>query len=112
VKFAFLLRHLKKCNKSYQASTNRLFDSLQSSEDFVVHVIFPFVWGYDRRMKSNPKTVDPYTTFQNALRQVLSVSKQELNRRIAADNASRACKPKRGPKPSSSASGHASDDKG
>ncbi len=67
---------------------------------------------YHRRMKSNPKTGDEYTNFQNALRQVLSVSKQELNRRIAADNASRAGKPKRGPKPHSSASGHASGDKG
>lgn len=62
-------------------------------------------------MKSNPKSTDEYTTFQNALRQVLSVSKTELNRRIAADNASRAGKPKRGPKPHSSASDHASDDK-
>ena len=50
-------------------------------------------------MKSNPKPTDGYTNFQNGLRQVLSVSKEELNRRIAADNASRADKPKRGPKP-------------
>ena len=44
-------------------------------------------------MKSNPKPADEYTNFQNGLRQVLSVSKEELNRRIAADNASRADKP-------------------
>ena len=57
-------------------------------------------------MKSNPKTADEYTNFQNALRRVLQVSKEELNQRIAEDKASRAHLPKRGPKPHS-ASGHA-----
>jgi hypothetical protein len=61
-------------------------------------------------MKSNPKTTPEYTNFQNALRQVLSVSKTELNRRIAEEKAVNAGKPKRGPKPHSSASGHASGD--
>lgn len=40
--------------------------------------------------------------FNDALRQVLSVSKGELNSRIEADRQSRADKPKRGPKPKSS----------
>jgi len=35
-------------------------------------------------MKSNPKTTDEYTTFQNALRRVLQVSKTDLNRMLAA----------------------------
>jgi hypothetical protein len=56
-------------------------------------------------MKSNPKTADEYTTFQNALRRVLQVSKEELNRRMVEDKASRAHLPKRGPKPRA-ASGH------
>jgi len=65
---------------------------------------------YYASMKPTPKTADEYTNFQNGLRKVLQVSKEELNRRIAIDNASRAGKPKRGPKPHSSASGRASDD--
>jgi len=40
--------------------------------------------------------------FNDALRQVMSVSKAELNSRIEADKQSRADKPKRGPKPKSS----------
>lgn len=53
----------------------------------------------DKKLKS-----DEYTAFQGTLRRVLQVSKSELERRIAEDNASRAGKPKRGPKPRSSAS--------
>jgi hypothetical protein len=59
-------------------------------------------------MKSNPKTADEYTTFQSALRQVLQVSKADLNRMLAEEKIANAGKPKRGPKPKISASGHAS----
>jgi hypothetical protein len=59
-------------------------------------------------MKSNPKPSDEYTTFQNALRQVLTVSKADLNRMLAEEKIANAGKPKRGPKPRSSALGHAS----
>ncbi|MGO9517707.1 MAG: hypothetical protein ACLPND_11725 [Candidatus Korobacteraceae bacterium] len=60
-------------------------------------------------MKSSPKTADEYTTFQNALRSVLQVSKADLNRMLAEEKAANAGKPKRGPKPKTSASDHASD---
>lgn len=63
---------------------------------------------YDLLMKSNPKPSDEYTTFQNALRQVLTVSKADMNRMLAEEKAANAGKPKRGPKPKTSASGHAS----
>lgn len=63
---------------------------------------------YHASMKSSPKPTDEYTTFQNALRQVLQVSKTELNRREAAYKAANAGKPKRGPKPKTSASDRAS----
>lgn len=63
-------------------------------------------------MKSNSKTADEYTTFQNALRSVLQVSKVDLNRMLAEEKIANAGKPKRGPKPRSSASAHASGDKG
>jgi hypothetical protein len=59
-------------------------------------------------MKPTPKTADEYTTFQNALRTVLQVSKTDLNRMLAEEKIANAGKPKRGPKPHSSASGHAS----
>lgn len=59
-------------------------------------------------MKRQPKASDEYTAFQGVLRRVLCVSKAEVDRRIAADNASRAGKPKRGPKPKISASCRAS----
>jgi hypothetical protein len=49
------------------------------------------------------------TRFNDALRQVMTVSKADLSNRIEADKQSRADKPKRGPKPKSS--GHASRDK-
>jgi hypothetical protein len=62
-------------------------------------------------MKQKPD-IDEYTAFRSVLGRVLQVSKPELERRIAEDNASRADKPKRGPKPRSSASGLASSGKG
>jgi|HubBroStandDraft_5_1064220.scaffolds.fasta_scaffold88575_2 hypothetical protein len=69
---------------------------------------------YYKRMKSK---LDPQTTpaqkmerFQTALGRILSVSKDELNKRIAEDETTRRrTKGKPGPKPSS-ASGHASDE--
>jgi hypothetical protein len=63
-------------------------------------------------MKSNPNTADEYATFQNALRSVLQVSKVDLNRMLAEEKIANAGKPKRGPKPRSSASDHVSGDKG
>lgn len=67
------------------------------------------------RMKSIP---DPDTTprqkmqqFQSALGRVLKVSKDELADREKQYQDERANKPKRGPKPKTSASGHASGDK-
>ena len=68
--------------------------------------------GYDERMKFIP---DPNTTpeqkfarFQSALRDVLSVSKDDLNQRVTdAEKIRRQTKGKPGPKPS--ASGRASD---
>jgi len=65
-------------------------------------------------MKSIP---DPDTTpaekmraFNAGLRQILSVSKHELQEREKQYQDERADKPKRGPKPRSSSSGHASGD--
>jgi hypothetical protein len=42
--------------------------------------------------------------FENGLRQVLSVSKTDLNRMLEEEKRAKARKPKRGPKPKSSAS--------
>jgi hypothetical protein len=65
-------------------------------------------------MKSTP---DPDTTpaqkmrdFNAGLRQILTVSKSELQEREKQYQDERAGKPKRGPKSQSSASGHASND--
>jgi hypothetical protein len=58
-------------------------------------------------MTPKPKTPE-YTAFESVLGRVLQVSKTEMTRRIAADNASRANKPKRGPKPKTSAFDRAS----
>jgi len=44
-----------------------------------IHPRLHLLLGYDERMKSNPDTPN----FEEALRQVLSVSKEELNRREA-----------------------------
>jgi len=69
---------------------------------------------YDGCMKSE---LDPNTTpeqkfasFQGALRKVLRVSKDSMNKMLADEKIANQGKPKRGPKPRhSSASGHASD---
>ncbi len=59
--------------------------------------------------------LDPQTTpeqkmqiFRTALRSVLHLSKNDLNRMLAAEKIANQDKPKRGPKPRSSASDHAS----
>lgn len=59
-------------------------------------------------MKSNPEPSPEFKKFDSAVRQVLAVSKDELQRREREYRAERATKPKRGPKPKTSASGHAS----
>jgi hypothetical protein len=51
-----------------------------------------------------------YRQFEDGLRQVLTVSKEELQRREKQYQDSRKGKPKRGPKPVSSASDHVSGD--
>jgi hypothetical protein len=64
------------------------------------------------RMKSklDPTTTpaQKYQTFQDGLRQVLTVSKSELAVREKQYQDERAGQKKRGPKPRSSASGHVS----
>ncbi len=69
---------------------------------------------YDGNMKSIP---DPDTTpaqkmraFNAGLRQILTVSKSDLAVREEQYQAERATKPRRGPKPHSSVSDHASGD--
>jgi hypothetical protein len=66
-------------------------------------------------MKSTP---DPTTTpaekmqnFETGLRQVLNCSKRQLKSALEYEQESKAGKPKRGPKPKTSASGRASGDK-
>jgi hypothetical protein len=53
-------------------------------------------------MKPNAKHSTEYQNFDNAMRQVLQVSKAELQRRIEADKLAHANRPKRGPKPKTS----------
>jgi type VI protein secretion system component VasF len=77
---------------------------------FVCHGIL--LWGYDGRMKSNPKASAEYTNFENAMRTILKVSKADVTRAMAEEKLANAGKPKRGPKPKTSASGHASGDRG
>jgi hypothetical protein len=59
-------------------------------------------------MKSNPKPSAEFRNFDNAMRRVLTVSKEELQRRMEADKLAHAGQKKRGPKPKN-ASGYASD---
>ena len=44
--------------------------------------------------------------FQDALKTVLSVTKSEMKQMLAEEKAANAGKPKRGPKPKTSVSGH------
>jgi hypothetical protein len=63
-------------------------------------------------MSNASKTDSRMEKFESALRQVLTVTKHELQEREKQYQAERAGKPKRGPKPRPSASGHGSGDKG
>jgi len=67
---------------------------------------------YDGRMKSSPKHSPEYTNFDTTMRQILQVSKTDLNRMLAEEKAANVGKPKRGPKPKTSASDRAVSDKG
>jgi hypothetical protein len=51
------------------------------------------------RPVENPVDNSEMVNFENALRQVVSVSKEDLKRLQAEDRARKADKPKRGPKP-------------
>lgn len=53
-------------------------------------------------MKSSPKHSPEYTRFDRAMKQILQVSKTDLNRMLAEEKAANAGKPKRGPKPKTS----------
>ncbi len=59
---------------------------------------------------SDTTPAEKMRAFKDGLRQILTVSKSELSEREKQYQAERADKPKRGPKPHSSASGHASSD--
>jgi hypothetical protein len=64
------------------------------------------------KAKLDPQTTpeQKFSRFQNALRRVLSVSKDDLNERLAEDEKiRRQVKRKPGPKPGSSVSGRAVD---
>jgi hypothetical protein len=61
------------------------------------------------KLDTDTTPAQKYRQFQSDLRHVLTVSKEELQKREKEYQESRAGKPKRGPKPSS-ASGHASSD--
>jgi hypothetical protein len=61
-------------------------------------------------MKSKPSP--EYQKFTGALRAVLQVSKSDMNRMLEEERVSKIGKVKPGPKPKTSASGHAVSDKG
>jgi hypothetical protein len=61
------------------------------------------------KLDSDTTPAQKYRQFQSGLRHVLTVSKEELQRREKQYQDERAGKPKRGPRPSS-ASGHVSSD--
>jgi hypothetical protein len=63
-------------------------------------------------MKSNPEPTAEFKNFENVTRRVLSVSKEEMKRRLEAEKLANKDRPKRGPKPKTSASDHASSGKG
>jgi len=63
-------------------------------------------------MKSNTEPSTEFKNFENVASRVLSVSKEEMRRRLEAEKMANAGKPKRGPKPKNSASGHEVSDKG
>jgi hypothetical protein len=63
-------------------------------------------------MKSNAKPNPEFENFENAMRRAFQISKTELQRRLDAEKLARADKPRRGPKPKTSASDPAASDKG
>lgn len=63
-------------------------------------------------MKSSSKHSPEYTKFDSAMRQILQVSKTDLNRMLDEEKIANAGKPKRGPKPKTSVSDRAVSDKG
>lgn len=67
---------------------------------------------YDLPMKPKSEPNAEFENFDATVKQVLSISKEELQRREAAYKTERAGKPRRGPKPKTSVSGHVSDDRG
>ncbi len=76
-----------------------------------IGVTFTLDLAYDWRMKSNPKLTPEFQKFDSAMRQVLQISKTELLRRIEEEKQAHAGRPKRGPKPKSAVSDHASSEK-
>jgi hypothetical protein len=50
-------------------------------------------------MKTASKTSPEFRRFDTAMRQILQVSKTDLNRMLAEEKIANAGKPKRGPKP-------------
>jgi hypothetical protein len=70
-----------------------------------------FVPGGRIEAMSQPKPSE-LQRFNTALRSVLQVSKSDLNQMLEAEKLANAGKPKRGPKPKTSASGHAASDRG
>ena len=117
-----LSRHLRKIVNASSEEIMFFLCAIEMGLDSAILVAEGYDWPYQRPllalcdmmndMKSNPKTTDEYTNFQNALRTVLQVSKTELRQREAAYKAANEGKPKRGPKPKALASGHASDEQG
>ena len=63
-------------------------------------------------MKSNAQPSPEYKKFDSAMRRAFQMSKTELQRRLDAAKLARADKPKRGPKPKTTASDHAASDRG
>jgi len=64
-------------------------------------------------MKRTPELIEgpeAFTRFRNAMSKVLTVSHEEITRRVEAERAASALNPnRRGPKPKKPASGHAGD---
>jgi hypothetical protein len=64
------------------------------------------------KLDSQTTPEQKFNRFQAALRSVGKVSKHDLTQMLADEKIANAGKPKRGPKPRSSASGHAVSDRG
>ena len=64
------------------------------------------------KLDSETTPEQKFTRFQSALRGVAHVSKSDMTQRLADEKQAKAGKLKPGPKPKTSASGHAVSDKG